>query len=194
MSNWVMDNKEFFILGLETPEEHISNDHSNRVSEGMLRLRDKKASATLSYLRTREQVRREGKTWAQHQWGSESLRYKRIRSKCKRLYRIRLEAWAYRTFGVLKPKKMKYRKARPFEEYELMMNFISQGWNPRTGEIKEAPEVRNKRWDLSEGEWLLLWSNFPERLRSQYRAVREDIKGPYSYDNMYLDKIPSKKV
>lgn len=184
------EKREFRIIGLRTEEEMVSRDHGNRVSEGMKEGRKKRASAAERHRRLRERVESKGIPWTEHQWGSERLKFKHSQQKYKRLYRKKLELEAYRLWGVVRPGKKTGPKPRAdIEDWELKMNFISQGWDPLGGpRQEERPEICKDRWDLDESEWMKFWGNFPESLRSDYRLMRKDTSKSFHVDNMMVAK------
>ena len=165
------------ILGLPSLEEHETDLHGERVSEGMRAQSKLRVARTLRNLKTR-----------QLRWKGERGRYQHTRNERKRRFRKKLDKMAYLNWGLLEPVKGAGHKVAAYELWALRMNFISLGWNPSTGSLDN--EVPSGRWDLDEPDWLHLWAGWPEDLRLQYRVERVSKTSEFSKENLTITKRP----
>jgi len=185
-------NKKSRILGLEDLDTARSKSHSRKVKEGIQKREQKKLRKRLRYIKTREKAELQGTPWSEYQWGTERLRGLKAQSRQKGKYRKKAEKLAYLLFGVVKPRKLQGNHSRHYEEWELKMNFITQGWDPWTGSIDPDSPFKRGRWDLDVEDWKKLWSNFPDSLRNSYRIRRINPEESYTYENLIVERLPKK--
>lgn len=179
------------IVGLPSIEEAERDKHSERVSEGIRRSRNRKQTRRLQYLRDKVAARVQGKSWYEVTWPGLEGRYRHTRNEMKRRFRKALNKMAYLRWGIIEPRKGTGHKSKTHDEWQCKMNFIAQGWNPSDGSLSE--EVPSGRWDLDETDWANLWRGWTVKMASEYGAYRVDPKGNFEVSNMTLAKKASRQ-
>lgn len=143
---------------------------------------------------------------SEYVWGSSRRKFDHIRSQRVREYQIMLRVYAYVRWGILPAGGRGNAKADTQQEYNELLDMISSGYNPDTGQKEDPSEMYEiqtphkrgvntqwcplkGRWDITYQEWLDVGGrvtyNNPKLL-----LTRKDPNGPFSSENMVIK--PSK--
>lgn len=192
------------LRGLIPLKEWISKNKGKNISEGKKEALKRKEANKKRYQRAKEIWLKENPDKKPEQfsseraWGSIYRRYSHVRNQRKAEYRLNLATYAYVRWGITEPSKHKDN----LEQYQVLMNLISLGYNPETTKFDSEYEMieiktpnkkgRNVhmqpakgRWDITFEEWLAIGGKLASS-SPNLSLIRKDANGPFSKDNMKI--------